>query len=128
MRSAITTSSMTRRALGKLAAGAVVAGAALMQVIDVAARSLESEPKMFTMYAFYPIENGKLAACMACYSHAENKRFASREAAEANRAHPGCNCAMLAIQVSANVFDRMFGGSGDAVERTVYDKRWSSGQ
>jgi len=119
---------MTRRALGKLAAGAVVAGATLRHVIDVAARSLESEPKTFTMYAFYPMENGKLAACGACASHAENKRFATREAAEANRAHPGCNCAMLAIPMSVDIFNGMFGGGPDGGERTVYDKRWQDGR
>lgn len=122
MRAESTAASMTRRALGKFLGGAVVAGSTLMRMANGAARSLETES--FTVYAFYPMENGEVAACNACASHAAHKRFATREAAEANRAHPGCNCVMLAIEVSADVFTRMFGGTGNGVERTVFDTRW----
>lgn len=38
------------------------------------------------------------ASCAACVSHAANKLFPTKEAADAGRAHKGCNCAIVTGQ------------------------------
>jgi hypothetical protein len=45
-----------------------------------------------TLPVFRLVACDSCAACNACRLHAENKRFASVKAADANRAHEGCNC------------------------------------
>jgi hypothetical protein len=67
-----------------------------------------------------------MTRCRACLSHAEHKRFATREAAEANRAHPGCDCTLLITKVSADEYAHMFGGANGAVEREIFDLRRST--
>lgn len=74
------------------------------------------------VYAFAPIENGKPTNCAACRNHAANKRFATLQAARANRAHSGCRCAIYAIPVPIAEHLRMF---GDGLDRPMYDLRWS---
>jgi hypothetical protein len=119
---------MTRRAFGKSAAASAGLGAALMRATDGAASALPANQSTITVYSFFPIEDGVLTRCRACLSHARYKRFASLEAAEGNRAHPGCKCAIAATSSSTDEFARMFGGVGDEIDRFVYDLRWLNEQ
>ncbi|MGH2551954.1 MAG: hypothetical protein ACRDHN_21410 [Thermomicrobiales bacterium] len=111
---------MSRRVFTGIAAMNVAAGVAIACPRTEYARAFADEHAVKLIYAFAPIENGKLTSCTACRRHAANKRFASIQAARENRAHPGCTCAIYAIPVSKIEHARMF---GDAVERMTYDLR-----
>ena len=69
-------------------------------------------------------KGGGCHACIACHRHAENKRFASRRAADRGRAHKHCNCKIKSKSVSDQEFKRMFGQPGSLNFRQEFDKRW----
>jgi hypothetical protein len=53
---------------------------------------------------------GSCASCNACIKHGANKLFASEAAADANRAHPNCNCEIRpAGELPTAVFTALFG-------------------
>src|SRR5688500_2127510 len=88
----------TRRGLGKLVLAVIVAGLALVRGRSTGAWS----PR--TVYVFDPTAelataDTGCATCAACRRHAEHKFFASREAADARRAHPHCRCAIKIASV-----------------------------
>ena len=61
--------------------------------------------------------NGTCAACNACKGHAKNKVFRTSDAADANRAHTGCRCAVVKGQtLPTPIADAVFGKS-DVVDR-----------
>jgi hypothetical protein len=52
---------------------------------------------------------GGCAACSACRKHSENKVFATKEAADRERAHKGCKCTIVdGPRLSRTVFDALF--------------------
>ena len=55
--------------------------------------------------------------------HAVNKIFASREAADINRAHRGCNCRIVKEEINWQYYIGAFGQTGKD-SAIVYDKRW----
>ena len=116
---------MTRRAFGKFVAMGIGAGVALTQRTTGFARAQPNDRSMVKVYSFYPMERGVITTCNACLSHAQHKRFATAAAAEENRAHPGCNCAILETSESVENVVKMFGGNGRSVDRQVYDSRQS---
>jgi superfamily II helicase len=116
---------MTRRAFGKFVAVSIGAGVAFTQRTNGFARSRPNDRSAVKVYSFYPQEKGVITTCNACLSHARYKRFATAAAAEENRAHHGCNCAILETSESVKNFVRMFGGTGKSVDRLVYDSRQS---
>jgi hypothetical protein len=126
MQSRVEIHTMTRRAFAKFVAMGAGAGAAVLRAASGPARSLAAEQPSLAVYAFYPLEEGELRLCKACLGHAQHKRFATRDAAEANRAHKGCNCPILTTQVSTEEFAQLFGGTGGVAARSIYDLRWSS--
>jgi hypothetical protein len=48
-------------------------------------------------------------SCRACKQHHKYKVFTSRAIANANRAHPGCNCAIDMMRLDAQVANKLFG-------------------
>jgi len=61
----------------------------------------------------------------ACTRHAANKLFASPEAADRNRAHPGCNCQVVkGGEVPEAAWLGLF-GSPQAPAREAVDRRWA---
>lgn len=129
---------LSRRGLAKLAGAALVAvGCGVGRFKGVAALA----PKR--IYVFNPEwgagqgacpdtpvathERGPRSchACNACHLHAANKRFVSRDAAERNRAHPGCRCRIEQRFVSSDLHLRMFGVPDGPDTREVFDLRWS---
>jgi hypothetical protein len=118
--------SMTRRAFGKFVAMSIGAGVAFTQRTNGFTRQRPNDRSAVKIYSFYPMERGVITTCNACLSHAQHKRFATAAAAEENRAHPGCNCAILETSESVENFVRMFGGTGRSVERQVFDLRQST--
>ncbi len=117
--------SMTRRAFGKFLAMSIGAGVALTQRTNGFARSRPNDRSALKVYSFYPQERGVITTCSACLNHAQHKRFATLAAAQENRAHPGCNCAIFEAPESVENVVRMFGGTGKSVDRMVYDSRQS---
>ena len=52
---------------------------------------------------------GNCKGCGACARHAENKIFATRELAEAGRAHPHCKCLVQETAIPYGLWFRLFG-------------------
>ncbi len=48
----------------------------------------------------YRFQTRKARTCNACKKHQHYKVFLSQEAANQNRAHPGCNCRIVEQQIS----------------------------
>jgi len=71
----------------------------------------------------YHTSTRKRKSCNACKSHAVNKIFASREAADILRAHRGCNCGIVKEEINWQYYTGAFGQTSKA-SATVYDKRW----
>ncbi len=47
-------------------------------------------------------------ACNACRSHAENKLFLTRDFANRNRAHAGCNCRIKPVWIPKEMHEQYF--------------------
>lgn len=61
----------------------------------------------------------------ACTRHAANKLFASPEAADQNRAHPGCKCQVVkGGELPEATWIELF-GNPKAVAREAVDRRWA---
>lgn len=60
----------------------------------------------------------------ACTAHAANKLFASPEAADQNRAHPGCKCQVIkGGELPETTWKALF-GNPKTIERVAVDRRW----
>ena len=57
--------------------------------------------------------------CGACKAHGANRFYRTREAADGDRAHPGCNCRIVTHPISTESANEYF-RNGD-----VFDKRGS---
>lgn len=109
-------SSLTRRAL-VLRGGASTAGVAGSLI----ARDTLAAPA--TQPVFRLVACDSCAACQACVRHAENKLFASVKAADANRAHAGCNCGIANdTPLPRRTWIRLFGPVKHP-DRLVVDRR-----
>jgi hypothetical protein len=90
-----------------LAAGAAGLAAALPGSGAFAARKKQA---VFVLDPLGPDGCGSCASCNACTKHGANKLFASEAAADANRAHPNCDCAIRpAGELPTAVFTALFG-------------------
>jgi hypothetical protein len=121
----------SRRGFGRLALMAVAVGVALVRGGTVWARALPAGRRSLrTIYVFDPMAESATgepgcATCTACRRHAVHKVFASREAADARRAHPHCRCAIRSVSVPAIEFIGMFGEPERPGFRGEFDRRWS---
>jgi hypothetical protein len=70
----------------------------------------------------YHTSTRKRKSCNACKSHASNKIFVSREAADTLRAHRGCNCGIVKEEINWQYYIGAFGENCTG-GTTVYDKR-----
>jgi len=71
----------------------------------------------------YHTSTRKRRSCGACKSHALNRMYFSRPAADGDRAHPGCNCRIVEERIGWQNYVKAFWPStwpGAA----VYDRRW----
>lgn len=66
---------------------------------------------------------GSCHACGACHAHAQNKLFATRKAADVNRAHPRCRCLVAETALPAEQWAALF-GPADGLTRVAVDRRW----
>jgi hypothetical protein len=65
----------------------------------------------------YKLSRRGQEACSACRSHAENKLFLTRDYADGNRAHAGCNCSIKTVWIPRERHLQYFAGG------PVYDRR-----
>lgn len=99
--------------LGMALVGALIAGAPGGKAMPVVIPPRDrQEPER--LYRFEPADD----ACSACKSHAEHRAYRSQEAADADRAHPGCHCEIVARPSQRAEVVAHFAGN-----RTVYDDR-----
>ena len=112
---------ISRRRFGGLIAAVFVVGS--FSRYQVAAETRFSVYR-FDPFAVDPVTGASCRGCAACQRHAEHKRFASFEAADARRAHPHCRCAIRSEAVTRDVFVGLFGDpNGDSFQE-AFDARW----
>ena len=92
----MTIEGMTRR-------GMVTAGAVGLASLAISSTPVKADEPTVDTFALDPAGgDGKCApncaSCSACVSHAANKLFSTKEAADSGRAHKGCNCAIVVGQ------------------------------
>jgi hypothetical protein len=83
-------------------------GLVVVGVLAAPARALAKRPKTQAVYRQNP-KAGKGDACKACLKHAQNVIFPSRKAANGNRAHKGCNCAIQKGTLDYDTYVALFG-------------------
>jgi hypothetical protein len=71
----------------------------------------------------YHTSSRKRRACNACKSHAANRIYPSRDLADLNRAHPGCNCRIVKEEIGWQDYVKAFWHSSRG-GAAVYDRRW----
>ena len=114
---------------GGLTLGALAVGIAPNGVELVPAR--KRTPSRLAVYRLDPDWGGRgcpkggCHACRACHRHAKYKRFPTRAAANANRAHRHCRCKIKrAGTLRYSIWVRLFGKPG-ALKRRSIDLRSS---
>ncbi len=72
----------------------------------------------------YHTSTRKRKSCNACKSHAANRIYSSRQAADNDRAHLACNCRIVEEQINWQNYAKAFWpeSKGGAV---IYDRRWA---
>lgn len=95
---------------------------------NVPAHLTLAAPKQLPVYRLSPYSSasdprcGGCTACRACRKHAENKYFASAAAADRGRAHPNCDCLIVAEVLPYRTWVALF-GHPSALRRTSRDLR-----
>jgi hypothetical protein len=113
-------SARTISRIGFLGSGLVAAAGTLG---GYAVQATAAETKQ--VWALDPLGGGDAAtcgcsACSACVAHGAGKLFASAVGADAGRAHPYCNCAVVPFaRVDPGIYDALFsdGAGRDSVDR-----------
>jgi hypothetical protein len=114
----MTIDAMTRR-------GLVCAGAIGVASLAMGSTSANADEPTVETFALDPLGgDGKCApncaSCSACVAHAANKLFPTKEAADAGRAHKGCNCAIVTGQaLTEGTYKQLFAA------RQTADRRYS---
>ena len=71
----------------------------------------------------YHTSSRKRRSCNACRRHAANRIYSSRQFADIDKAHPGCNCRIVEEEIGWQDYARAFWHSSQG-GNTVYDRRW----
>lgn len=108
--------SIKRRVFLKLLAVAGLAGPAAMSSGCGSSGSGSSSDDGSKAVAYKLSRRGQ-EACKACRSHAENRLFLTRDSADGNRAHAGCNCRIKPVWIPRERHIQYF------AEGSVYDRR-----
>jgi hypothetical protein len=98
--------------LTAVGAGASVAGV----LVSGCGGDCDTPPPTATVSAFRLSTHGE-RTCGACKAHGANRFYQTREAADGDRAHAGCNCRIVAHPISTQLANQYF-RNGD-----VFDKR-----
>jgi hypothetical protein len=84
----------------------LVIGAAAA-VIPVESRGAERRRKKKTKKVFR-LSVHKRRCCKACKGHAANRYYRTQRAAKKDRAHPGCNCAIVTQVIDRELAKKYF--------------------
>jgi len=100
---------LDRRAFGRATAAATAAAIVGTLGAGVAAAAGTQRTVVYRLAASWDAPAGRHGrtecGCRACRSHAENKIFFTRTAADSHRAHPGCHCTIEAVTVAGSLAD-----------------------
>src|SRR4029453_6260037 len=66
----------------------------------------------------YQLSSRDCRACKACKAHAANRLYRTQEAADADRAHVGCSCAIVSQRIERRLAKHYF------KKRDAFDLRW----
>ena len=114
---------MTRVArLGRrqfLRLSAVATGVSVTSLVLSACGGDHSNTTTMTVSAFRLSTRGE-RTCGACKAHGANRFYRTREAADGDRAHQGCNCKIVTHPIAQGLANQYF-RAGD-----VFDKRGSA--
>jgi hypothetical protein len=109
-------SGLDRRSfLRKAAAGL---GASAVLSLPVVGSAAAAPRKKFKIA--YRLSTHRMRACSACKGTGANRFYLSPDAANKGRAHPGCNCRILAERIPQVTWTCYFRKG----KRRVYDTRW----
>jgi len=101
-----------RRAFLRLAALGLVA------LLPGSALAAEGRKRRKKTKLVYRLSTHRRRTCKACKGHAANRFYRSRRAANKDRAHAGCNCAIVAQTIDRRLAKQYFKG-----RRKVFDLR-----
>ena len=65
-------------------------------------------------------------SCNACKGHTANRYYFNKPAADRDRPHVGCDCAVLGQWIPKQTHDAYF-EDGPGKQRKIFDKRWGGG-
>ena len=74
--------------------------------------------KRKTTKLVYRLSTHRRRTCKACKAHAANRFYRSKKAADKDRAHAGCNCAIVKQEIDRTLAKQYFKG-----RRKVFDLR-----
>ncbi len=98
---------LDRRGFGRAAVAGLAAATSAALGAGVSAASSRQRVEVYRLSSSWNEPVGKHrqteCGCRACRSHAENKIFFTRAAADTHRAHPGCHCQVEAITIDGTL-------------------------
>ena len=94
-----------------------LAALGLVAALPVRALGAERRRKKKTKVVFR-LSSHKRRTCRACKAHGANRFYRTRKAADKDRAHPGCNCAIVTQTIDRRLAKQYFKG-----RRKVFDLR-----
>jgi hypothetical protein len=92
-----------RKFLGGLTAAALVAATA--PLLSCGSKNGQPVPMGGATVTVYRFQTLKSDSCNACSKHQHYKVFLDAATADANRAHNGCNCRVVAQQMPSSSYD-----------------------
>jgi len=101
----------TRR---RLLQGLAAAGAGALAPTTVGAAASPTKASKGLVVFRFTTRNAH--SCRACRQHHRYKVFAAHALADANRAHPGCNCQIVPSRLNSKLYRAFFGDDGVAME------------
>jgi hypothetical protein len=92
-------------------------GAGLVALLPGSALGAGQRRRKKTKVVFR-LSSHRRRTCKACKAHGANRFYRTRKAADKDRAHPGCNCAIVTQTIDRRLAKQYFKG-----RRKVFDLR-----
>jgi len=90
----------------------------LVAVLPGSALAAEGRRRRKKTKVVYRLSTHRRRTCKACKGHAANRFYRNRRAADKDRAHAGCNCAIVSQTIDRRLARKYFRG-----RRKVFDLR-----
>jgi hypothetical protein len=113
------TTGTTRRYLLQFLGLAGAAGATIVAPTAAAAMPKHKQKGVVV----YRLSTRGTSRCKACARHHQRLAFLTHALANANRAHPGCNCPITTQRLLPKTFKRLFAKSSSGVADLRADRR-----